>query len=196
MLNRKLRLAALALLVAVWISSTAGANALSLYLVPTVSGGSVTVDIVVSGLGAGVPPSIGSFDITLSYPSAVLQAVGVTFGTGLGTPAQTVTSQSADAGAGTWQVVSVSLLSEAALDALQGSTVVLATLEFLVLEAGNVSLDVVAQMVTDAAGPPSLLPFDSVDGASFPVPEPGSLALLIGAASLAVRGNRRASSRS
>ena len=184
MLNRMERWSVLALLTTTLLLPALPGNALTLGLDATVSGSVVSVDVVVSGLGDGVPPSVGAFDITLSYSSDVVQALGVQFGTGLGAPVQTSTSQFADPTAGTWQIVSVSFLDEAALDALQGDTVVLATLEFQVLEAGLLVLGFDSQLVTNAAAPPTALPFTSVSGTSLAVPEASSGVLLVLAAVL------------
>src|SRR5262245_9225206 len=65
------------------------AEAVSLEFSPsaqTVAASTVSVDVVVSGLAAGGPPSVGSFDLDVTFDPTVLSPIGVTFGPLLGDP--------------------------------------------------------------------------------------------------------------
>lgn len=61
-----------------------GAQAIELFVDPSTqfarSGDSITVDINISDLGSGVAPSVGAFDITVEFDSALLSAKEVVFG--------------------------------------------------------------------------------------------------------------------
>jgi hypothetical protein len=170
----------------------ARAEAVSIGLVPSDSvllpGELVSVDVVVSGLGAGVAPTISSFDLDLSFAAPQLGFAGITFGTGLGTGGQVLTSFSLQPGP-VVDFAAASLLSAAALDASQRASFVLATLLFQAGAQGSVPLAVTQAVLADAIGGPggNQIPVSQLLGATVTVvPEPGTLALLaLGLAALA-----------
>jgi len=63
------------------------ASAFTLSLTPATQnvsvGGTVIVDALVSGLGDGVAPSIGTYDISVSFDTSLMSFAGLSFGTGL-----------------------------------------------------------------------------------------------------------------
>ncbi|NND59131.1 MAG: hypothetical protein HKN49_02575 [Gammaproteobacteria bacterium] len=110
------------------------------------TGGTVFLDLTVSGLAAGAAPSLGAYDIDLGYDSGVLTLMDIVFGTGLNDPLDPDTPlfQSASAVPGSINLAEVSLLVDAVgdpapLDAWQPGSFVIATLEFFVdiLEPGS-----------------------------------------------------------
>jgi len=95
---------------------------------PTVSpGDAVDVDVVVSGLAVGGPPSVGSFDLDVSFDPTVLMPTGVTFGLLLGDPDLFEALVDATVLASAVTIAEVSLLSPTELDALLPSTFTLAS---------------------------------------------------------------------
>jgi len=162
------------------------AGATSLQLLPATSvvgvGDSVAIQIAISGLGAqGSAPSVGAFEVAVGYDPSLLGFEGASFGSLLGDPsnlAETITDVNATASLA--DLAEVSLLSPAALDALQPDGFVLATLTFQSLALGASSLDLANVVVSDAFGKP--LAIASLSGAEVSaVPEPAAfLGLAVG----------------
>jgi hypothetical protein len=150
------------------------------------TGDTVSLDLVASGLTSGGSDSIGGFDVDVLFDDSVLGFVGGTTGTGLGS-----ISDFYFASGGVVDAFAVSLELPADLDALQGSTVVLATLAFEVLDLApgtstTVAIDSSDQflLVSDAASA-APLPITALDNGTIRAPAPGVLALLsIGLAAL------------
>jgi len=95
---------------------------------------SIGVDIA----GLGNPPSVGAFDLTVLYDSALVSFGGVTFGPLLGdTSMEALTSSNASPGV--VEFAEVSLLAPAQLDGLQSPGFTLATLSFEGLGSGTAS---------------------------------------------------------
>jgi len=171
------------------------ADAVSIGVIPSdtlVSTGELfTVDVIVSGLGAGAAPTISSFDLDLSFESPELAFVSIAFGTGLGTGAQVLNSFSLQPGPAL-DVAGASLLSSATLDANQPASFLLATITFQAGAAGEVALAITEAVLADTSNVPggNQIPVDSLGGANVTVvPEPGTLALL--ATGLAALARRR-----
>jgi hypothetical protein len=164
-----------------WTSPTL---AITVDFVPTAQsvgvGQPVTVDVVISGLTAGAPPSVGAFDLDVSFNSGILSPTGVTFGPFLGDPALLEALTSVVATPGLVDFAEVSLLLPAELDALQPASFALGTLSFDTLARGTSPLTFSQVVLADAFGG-TLTP--SVGGGTINVvvPEPGTL-LLLGAA--------------
>lgn len=150
-----------------------------------------SMDVIVSGLSAG--QTVGGFDLDLLFDAGLLNPIEVTFGDALGVVdadqfTSTVTSP------GRIDFAAVSLLNEAALQALQTDSFALAHFVFQAIGPGT------ATFSFDTA-PPGLLLSDQsgnaitlagISGATIvlsaptgSVPEPGSLSLLVAAALLA-----------
>jgi hypothetical protein len=167
------------------------ASALEIALLPTSSPGpSATLDVVVSGLGSGAAPSIGAFDLEIVFDSSALSVSSVTFGSELGDPATEAFAESI-VSPGSVSLAEVSLLPSGDLDALQSSSVVLATLEVDLLGAGATAVSFGSVLLGDAFG--SRLTPEAVSGATVGdaggvVPEPS--AALVFAAGLALAAAR------
>ena len=132
------------------------------------AGDTFDVDLVIAGLNAGAPPAVGAFDLNIAYDSALLTAVGVTFGTSLGDPDLEALSASDIATAGNVNVAEVSLLDTATLISTQLASFKLATISFTALADGSAGFSLVGDLrVDDPLG--NKLPIV--------VPEPGSIAL-------------------
>lgn len=159
--------------------ATPSALAVSLSFVPEPSIPEVlAVDIVISGLKAGGPPSLGAFDLDVSFDPAVLSPTDVTFGPFLGDPGLFEALTDFNFFPGVVDLAEVSLLSPADLDALQPASFSLAALTFDRIGVGDDRLAFSQVTLDDAFGNK--------------IPEPSSLALFsIGAIGLLGYGWRR-----
>jgi hypothetical protein len=128
-------------------------------IVQTVTvGSSFDEAIILSGLGNHVAPSVGTFDLTVSFNATQLSFSGVTFG-------DPVLGDQLDlAGLGSLQLMTPDLGSvnlfelsfdEAlALESLQADSFILATLSFQALAVGTDSLNFTLNSLGDAFGNP------------------------------------------
>ncbi len=142
-------------------------------------GASVEVGVALSDLGAGTTPSLGTYDLDISFDPAVLGFTGVSFGDpvlgnqldlfGLGSV------QSSDLGGGVVNVFELSLDLITDLIALQAGDFTLFTLSFDTLSRGISPLSISINALGDENGNP--LDADTTAG-SISVPEPDSLLLL------------------
>ena len=144
------------------------ADTITLSVIPsseTVSlGQMISIGVDIAGLGN--PPSVGAFDLTVLYDSALVSFGGVTFGPLLGdTSMEALTSSNASPGV--VEFAEVSLLAPAQLDGLQSPGFTLATLSFEGLGSGTASFSLAGGVVDDAFG-------NKLEA----VPEPGTLFLL------------------
>jgi hypothetical protein len=205
--------AALLFPLAVWSAPT-------LTIVPSapsvVVGGSVSVDVVVSGLSAD-DQIVSAFDLDVIYDATFLSATGTTFKaaaafggtdpvTGDNWVFDTLGSSAGDA-AGT----GYSLAEDSFLQGLQGDSVTLFTVTFAALKAGIVTLDFGLDpdfersvgglggadlpSLTYATGRVEITSLPPCVGAACNVPEPesyGLVAVALLAAGLAGRGRRSA----
>ncbi|MFK8015899.1 MAG: cohesin domain-containing protein [Gammaproteobacteria bacterium] len=96
-----------------------------------VNGDIVSLDLIVGDLSDGGAPSIGAFDIDIGFDDSALDFAGVTYGSMLGDMLTESITDTASSN-GLVGLLEVSFLSIADLDALQGESFVLATLDFLV----------------------------------------------------------------
>jgi hypothetical protein len=165
------------------------ASAVSLDLLPasqTVAiGDSPTVDLFVSGLTAGGPPSVDWFDIDIGFgdPGNTLTFDSLEFGPFLGDPSDsTQTTASFTLFAGFVGVAEDSLLAPAGLHALQPSEFSLATLTFIGSNVGSTTIVGDLYVLKDTAGNKLIHEFGPV-GSAFvnvvPVHEPTTI-LLVG----------------
>ena len=104
-------------------------------------GTTTTVDLVISGLGGGAAPSLGTFDLDIGFDSSILSFSSATFGNqldlfGLGD------INSVTPGVGTINLFELSLESAADLDSLQAGAFTLATLSFTALSNGSSPLSI------------------------------------------------------
>ena len=170
-------------------------------------GDPLAVSLVVDGLTAGGPDSLGDFDVDVAFDPAALSFTGLTLGASLGDPGlfEALDFSQGDLGGGRVNVAESSLLEADSascvlcvapfLDELQGSRFTLATLTFDValLAPGAttaISIDAV-NALGDAFGQP--LPLDAARGAvvtgtqpPVAVSAPGTLLLLAGGLGLLV----------
>lgn len=167
---------------------------------PGLTGDFVSMDLVISGLGDGVAPSIGDWDFDISYDDLVLSVDGWTFSSELGDIdlGEATDLSLGDNFAGLLGLSVLSLLNPAELDVLQGGDVTLATITFEVLDLGigeftDVGIDWVFAL-GDGFGDPLDISGTRVGRISnaVGVPEPGAAILLFtGLVLLARRASRR-----
>jgi hypothetical protein len=153
------------------------------------------VDLVVSGLGDGVPPSLEGFDVDITFSEELtIDHSSVIFGTSLGDPddaSQTSTTASL-IGPGVLFLREDSFLASSALDAIQGSSFTLATMSFTASEVSTFSLwgdDFSGGLflTNDTTEKPG------INGAYVtvtPVPEPATI-ILLGTGLIGIVGYRR-----
>ena len=147
-----------------------GAAAITLEIVPAVQevalGGPAEVAIVISDLGDQAAPSLGTFDIDLTFAPGILSFVSATFGDpslgdqldlfGLGS----VTALTAGAGIVNLFELSLDLASD--LDTLQAGAFTLVTLSLLGVGVGTTPIGLTINEMGDAAG--ALLDVETIGG--------------------------------
>jgi hypothetical protein len=138
-------------------------------------GDTFSVDVVVSDLGGEI---VSAYDLDIVFDASVLTATSVVFSGALGGGA----FLDAILSPGLIDVAGVSLLSDAALLALQGGdAVMLASIGFTKTGDGTSALDFVFDAVNDVKGANGqILALDAIPGSVVPIPEP-SAALTFGA---------------
>lgn len=175
--RRRLRAAGIALALALVAGTQAHAITISLVALPAsvAPEAPVDVEIAISGLASPGPPSLGAFELAIAFDDGVLSYLGVTFGPYLGSPPTSAYTESSET-AGVVDLLELSLLSVATLNALQPAAFLLATLHFDGLAAGETAIEITDAILGDALGNPLSA---SLVGASVVVlPEPATLALL------------------
>jgi hypothetical protein len=168
------------------LRADAATIALSPATLAPASGSTFSLDVVVSGLGAGVAPSLGAFDLNVAYDPAKLTFSGASFGPLLGTPPSEAITDVLP-GAGSVNLAEVSLLSPAALDGLQPASFTVATLQFVALNETPSVVSVSSGLLSDSFANP--IGIESLGSATISptsaVPEPGAF-LLYGAGLMVV----------
>ncbi|MGH9462105.1 MAG: cohesin domain-containing protein [Vicinamibacteria bacterium] len=159
------------------------AQAITIEFVPAIQttslGKLASVDILVSDLGDGAAPSLGAFDLDVTFDPTILAPASVTFGPFLGDPMDPLATLTVYSFApGVVDLAEVSLLFDFELDTLQPGGFPLATLTFVTLGFGTSPLSLFQVELSDAGFPPSSLSVDSLSGSVSVVPEPSSVALL------------------
>jgi hypothetical protein len=177
-LRRPTPLCAVLLIVASWASP---ARAVGLSFLPTEGSFGLTepieVAVVVSGLGNAGAPSVGDFDIAVTFAADALVLDDVLFGGFLGAPGvETIDSWSIEA-PGLVRLAELSLMRPRDLDALQSDSFALATLSFSAASLGTSPLAFGSALVGDAFGAP-LTVSPLAPGTVTVAPEPASGALL------------------
>jgi hypothetical protein len=151
------------------------------------TGDSIALNLVVSGLGNFAPDSLGAFDVSVGFDSAIFSFTSYSLGGYLGDLGLfEALDVSSGAGIGTVNLAEVSLLSPSSLDALQPGGFTLATLNFAVLDlpAGALTQFSILQepILGDAFGnqlQPSAIGSAVIQGRESQVPAPGTLYLFI-----------------
>lgn len=138
-------------------------------------GSPFSVDLYISGLGSGGPPSLGTFDLSLGFDSAILAFASASFGSqldilGLGS------LQFATPGSGTVNLFELSLDSIDDLNNLQLDSFALATLTFDTVGIGTSALTLNLNALGDAEAQSLSATlqngFATVQDGASPVPEP------------------------
>ncbi|MDE0952848.1 MAG: cohesin domain-containing protein [Halioglobus sp.] len=108
------------------------------------TGDSISLDLVISGLGHFASDSLSAFDISVGFDASVLSFTGYSLGDLLGdVGAAEAIDVSAGAAGGTVSVAEVSLFSALGLDALQPGEFAVATLNFDVI---NLAMGAVTEL--------------------------------------------------
>ncbi len=140
-------------------------------------GSSVDVDLVISGLGDFAPPSLGAFDLDITYDSAIVDLAGVAFGTQLDLLGFGSIRGVSEVN-GTVSLFEISLDFPFDLDTLQPGAFTLATLTFDAIAAGTSSLVTSNEILSDSLGSPLFADTGTGSITVRGVPEPATLALL------------------
>lgn len=127
-------------------------------------GDKVKVSVDISGLGNLAGPSLGAFDITLLFDSAMLNYEEVSFGPDMGFVFGAVADASPDQAGGTLNLFSVSLDSADELAASQPGEFMLAEVWFSITQPGLSSVQFSDVILSDENG--NLLAPDALRGAS------------------------------
>jgi hypothetical protein len=173
--------------------------AATLAIVPSsdtyIVGDSIQVNLVVSDLTAGGPPSVGEFDMDITFEPE-LDFHSFELGNFLGDPNDsTVTETSSDLFGPFLNLFERSLLTPSALDALQPSSFTLATITFEAVVEGFTNIEGDIYGFLDAFGDDLIDVHGPVGGTEIiinPVPVPPTLLLLAsGMVGLAVLKRKR-----
>lgn len=136
----------------------------------------ITLDLNISDLGSGSAPSVGVYDLTVTFNPAILSFSSVLWGTGLDV-LSLGSLQSLTAGTGTVNVFELSLDLASDLNSLQPDSFRLFTLSFSTLSFGTTSIAIILNSLGDADGanlPVTLTNGFVTVGPESSVPEPGS----------------------
>jgi len=184
---------------AVLFTGTFTVQAITLSLNPSTSittvGSPISMDLVISGLGDHVAPSLGTFDLEVSFDAALFSLTNVNFASNLGdpNPAANETDITLDTSTtGVAKLYEVSLLEANVttcffcvppyLEDLQSSTFTLASLSFNSIAPGNGIFGMTINTLGDAFANSLTANSQGTSVTANPstsVPEPNSLALCV-----------------
>lgn len=141
-------------------------------------GGPAVLDVRVSGLGSGIPLSLGVFDIDVQFNPALLSFSRVAWGNqldvvGLGS------IRSATPGFGVVNLFELSLDSEADLNSLQLGEFLLARLTLTGIGIGTSPLTLGVNSLGDGAGQPLATSVVHTSVTVSEIPEPASIVLIL-----------------
>lgn len=151
-----------------------------------------TINVQISGLGDGVGPNLGAFDLGISYDASVLTLQSFSFSNYLGYPTDSFTFGSI--GSGLLSAQEVSFLPDAVLASLQPAAFSLLSMEFKTIGLGTSLLSFQKGDLSDGLGQFLLADLRqaavSVVQEPTPVPEPATW-LLVSAGMLMVMSYTR-----
>ncbi len=194
---RKVTFSAIGSALLLWVSSVSQAATISFDPATQTApaGSSLSVKLGISGLGGGVAPSLGTFDLNIGYNPSLLSFTGVSFGDpvlgdqldlfGLGS-----LTGSSNTTPGTVNVFELSLDSVADLNSLQAAGFTLATFTFSALSEGTSPLSISINTLGDANGAPLAATTTSGSITVTAVPLPGAV-WLFGSGLLGLMGMAR-----
>lgn len=145
--------------------------------------GTVSVLVRMTGLGAAALPSLGGFDVVLTFDDTLFTFNSIDFGTDLGDPAALEVITSNMAAGGNLTATSVSLLTPAQLVTNQAATVTMFTAVFTAIGTGTGTFNLVPNAPpADEAGAPitiaPIVPVTVESGAMFYIPTLSTTGLL------------------
>ncbi len=146
-------------------------------------GNNLLVDVLISGLGDGVAPSLGTFDFDFFFNSTVLSLTNVTFWSGLDVLGLGSIQQFDSSTDGLINVFELSLDSPSDLDLLQPENFTLFQLTFSGVNTGTSDLALSVNSLGDALG--NSVDFSIINSAvevtssPAPVPTPTSMLLFL-----------------
>jgi cysteine-rich repeat protein len=188
---------ALAAALALAVLGGAPAGAVTLSLVPSALdvavGGSFDLDLVVGGLGEGVAPSLGGFDVALSFDANLLSLDSVNLGSLLGDESSFESFSDIVFLAGGVGIAQTSFLDASSLDALHLGSFTLASLSFTAVGAGTSPVAFSGASLADGFGAPLAVTHSGAQvTAGGVIPEPtASLLFGLGALAVAAAARRR-----
>jgi len=157
-------------------------EAISLYFSPspttTSLGNPVSIDIFIDGLGQQQPPSLGAFDLDISFTDTILSFNQAQFSTQLDLGNFGSIQNTSTPATNIINIAELSLEDSSLLNATQPASFRLATLNFNTLSVGASTLAFPRVIVSDADGSPLLVSTTSgtitVSSPVQQVPEPSS----------------------
>lgn len=154
-------------------------------------GGPLTVHVTASGLGAFSEPSLGGFDVALTFDPAIFEFVGAFTGLDLGDPNLGEAIEVSTSEGDSYQTLVLSLLTPEELIANQSDSVVLFSAYFDALGQGDGVFDLALNApLSDAFGNPlDIAPIDPLTvpvGTVIDIPTLDGLGLLLLIAMLAL----------
>lgn len=159
-------------------------------------GSAVSIDVNVSGLGNGAAPSIGTFDVLLTFNPSLLSYTSVGWGSGLDV-LSLGSLQSETPGFGNVNLFELSFDSATDLNALQPSAFRMFTVYFMAIGAGTSDIVLGVNALGDADGGSITHQIGNgsvtVQDAGSAVPEPGTMGVVAIALLALCFGSRRRS---
>ena len=142
----------------------------------------VNVGVVISGLGLGTIPSLGTFDIDVTFDSTHLSFVNATFGDQLDLFGLGSITSSTETSPGVLNLFELSLDFPSDLNDFQEDSFTLTTITFNTLSEGVSDLNILINTLGDADGNPLAADVSggsiTITSSTSPVPIPASALLL------------------
>jgi hypothetical protein len=123
-------------------------------------GDPVDVAVVISGLGSFASPSVGGFDLVLTFDPALFATNGLAFGAFLGDVGGGEALTGSSIVVGDWTAFEVSLLTPGQLNTLQPDSFTLFTASFTAIGSGSGDFSMTANSLSDESG--VALPLDPI----------------------------------